>query len=326
MDWSAHAIVSGLLGGTTMARVRLLWGLLCVFSVAVSANMFASAAWDWLVGAPALSVSARVATLLVSLAVFLGGAGWLFYERHRVLDAVVIPGIAEPRPVLVTGLSNLGVQPLPPSMRTQLNVAEDLVRRVRAERVPLGDLAAPADKFPKGFGEEVKRLPWIQNLRAISYHQLRLERIVVVPSNHSKDQFDTFQGLVQALIANTAEFNGREIEIIAAGGAPVYDDFGAVQSAFNTALRVARAPRPVSSGAPAQRGLFRLWRWRREQAKGYAAHHLSIDITPGTKLVTVVAAAASFGVDGRFLYVDGNPGAPKAYNIALRLGSALAGG
>lgn len=298
---------------------RRLTALGCAFVVPVSANLFASAFWDRLAnlgGTPALSHSGTAVTLVASLAAFVITLRWLYRNRHRILDhrALFSPEPVEARPVLITGLSDLrGPQP---------DVAGSLLERVRRERVPMGDLACLAPEVTDNFGAEVARLPWIQNIRAIWSHRARIERVIVVPSAQSQDQFARFRELVQALVENTPELAARGIVTIAVGQEVDFGDYNAIQEALSDALRQARESRAATPGETPP-SLARRWR-RAGRPPAYTESDISVDVTPGTKQFSIVAAIASFGPEGRFLYVD-NVGMPRSYNISLRLAGGLIG-
>jgi hypothetical protein len=126
--------------------------------VAVSANIFASALWDLLTaGSGSLAGWAIAAVLGVSAAAFFGAILWLYLERHSILDARFdIEPRVEPRPVLITGLSDLN--------EAQLDRARELIDCVRRERYSIGVLAASPAAVVEKFGNETARLPWFQNV------------------------------------------------------------------------------------------------------------------------------------------------------------------
>jgi hypothetical protein len=298
---------------------RLVWAVGCALAVPVSANVFAATIWDLLANnaaPPGLSRWGTVAAATISVAAFVVALRWLYRHRHRILDhrALFSSELVEPRPVLITGLSDL--------RGAQLDVARDLVERVCRDQVPMRDLADLASEVKDKFGDEVARLPWLQNIRAIWSHHARIERVVVLLSTQSQQQFTLFRGLTEALIVSTPELAGRAVALISVGHDVDFFDYNAIQQALAEAFRQARVPRTTHSDETPQPVA---WRWRgRQQSLDYSESDITVDVTPGTKQFSIVAAIASFGPEGRFLYVD-NLGIPRGYNISLRLAGGLIG-
>lgn len=280
---------------------------MCAFAVPVSANIFAAALWELLTGS---NTSLSAAMMAISSVAFLVTLGWLWLERHRILDARIV---AEPqvqaRRVLVTGLSKL--------TDAQFGLAGTLLERVRSESIPLSELAAAPALLAQRFVDETPRLPWFQNLRAIWSHQARLERLVVILSPQSGEQFAKFRELIERSIDCEPAFVGREIEIVPADQAVSFSDSGAVHDALTRALKQARGlPAPTAAGQ-------RSHRFRRNALR-YRERDITIDVTPGTKPFSIAAVVSTLGPDGPFLYV-GNDGKPEMFNASLRLGSGLIG-
>jgi hypothetical protein len=184
---------------------------------------------------------------------------------------------------------------------------------VRCERCSIAVLAAPPAAVAEKFGNEIARLPWFQNIRAIWSHRTRLERLVVMQSEQSARRFETFRELIECSVANAPEFSGRRIDIIASDSAVDFGKAGAVHDALTRALRQARSFSAPPEARPA---------WLPTRGSRYRDHDITIDVTSGTKPFSIAAVVSTLGPDGRFLYV-GNDGVTQMFNASLRLADGV---
>lgn len=301
-----------------MLWTRIGAGFLCVFAIAVSANMFAATMWDWVestAGLPGVRGVVGLGVALLSLAVFLGAAICLYREGHRLLDTQVVTGPVQPRRVLITGLSALN--------SPQLAAAERLVKRIGDEPLSMAVLADRAEKVKERIPVDEATLPWVQNIRALWSHQARIERLVVVPSRGSEQpsrdsapQFPAFRALINALIAQTPEFAGRHIEVVVSGKGVNYDTHKPILRGLDQAKRqVLKTPRLKDR-------LDLPSRWLRGSPPTYGDDDISFDMTPGTKAFSVAVVLMTLSAEGRCLYVDNN-GDARGVNCSAHFAGVL---
>ena len=240
-------------------------------------------------------------TLVVALVVF-GFSGWqlkrvaeeALSSRARASSDPVDPRLGA-RPVLIMGLSPL-VKREPEAIRADIGRAIGGAFGAAEVALSVRDFAT----FQKAAAAEGRPTPtvtpWQQSIRAMWFHarpkvlpERRLKRVLVLPSQQSKDQIDLFKEYVDALFRGTIE-----VDVVrhASGAAEPF------------CIRDAEGKewRDYDRYDYVRDGLERA----KDQAKAsgtYDDADICIDTTPGQKPFSIAAAIMTLNSDVVFSYV-----------------------
>lgn len=283
------------------ASVLIILGL---FGLAVSTNVAASAFWEslhrivhtnvytpgtenwWLLGS-AMGLS----LLLFAIISFL-----LYRNRHRILNhsaKISNDPNATARKVLIMGLSSLQNLKSPALANLKSLLEEGVsLQRIAGSRKQIEEESKKDARYA-----DFDKLPWLQNLRAINYHLERLERIFIIPSIESNEpkQKQEFGSLLHSVLEGR-----KNIAVDWVGEGVNYEDYNAIRWAFEDALK-------------------------RAHAKKFPDTEISIDVTPGLKPFSIVAASMTFAPGREFLYVSTATGKPLSYDARISLAGGLFG-
>ena len=238
-----------------------------------------------------MQTRAHLLAFLVWLGVLLICTVLLYRQRYSFFEMDIKARRDEdavPRRVVVMGLS------LDPRLEKDAAAAKEAVGAFRLKASAL-DLEAAAQA-------NLERFPWQQNLRVLRHHLLRplpsagwlgrawrwLARnpeakagrfVVIVPSRESKPHAEAFKAVAEACIANSG---CPDVQLKIWERAVDYNDLDALRHELMAVVR------------------------KLQRDPGIAARldEISIDTTPGLKLVSIAGAAVTFASPLEFTYVE----------------------
>jgi hypothetical protein len=315
---SAHEVSApwlvtlGLLGGAALASMMVSFHLnklleattqhgLAQPTITDFLNWFLAFAWHGLTGP--VTTRAYLQAVLVSSGVLAIFAALLYRQRYSLFEMDIVDRRGEgapPRRIVVMGLS------LNPGLAEDEKAAEAAIEAFTAIASTL-DLEAAASADLKGF-------PWQQNLRVLRHHLLReLPRptwvkrvwawatrrprgelcrvVVVVPSRETARYANAFVAVAKACVDNSrcADVQFKIWE------RPVdYNNLGALRRELKSVVRTVQENEAIAA----------------------RLDEISIDTTPGMKLVSIAGAAVTFASPLEFTYVENtSPHSVVAFDV-----------
>lgn len=185
-------------------------------------------------------------------------------------------------------------------LRTKIESAgADSSRAKRAVVIALSELPEAAlAQLPIAMGRSLgafctqgPRIAWQQNARALRHHLVRGRKLIVyvVCSRESGLQFEKFSLLLQHLARNV----GAEVEVRHASGGDVdFNNYETVEKQFARTLEKLR------------------------NEDGVPFSEICIDVTSGTKVISIAAAVITMNREIEFSYVD-NDGGVRLFDARL---------
>jgi hypothetical protein len=246
-------------------------------------------AWQGFTGS--VEMRAHLQAVLVFAAILLVSTVLVYRQRYSIFAMDIVArrdAEAVPRRVVVMGLS------LDPRLEQDAAAAKEAVDAFKIKASAL-DLEAAARA-------NLDRFPWQQNLRVLKHHLLRplpsagwLRRtwrrlgrspksrpgrfVVVVPSRESAPHAEAFKAVAAACAANSG---CPDVQLKIWERAADYNDLDALRRELLAVVRELQRDPGVAAGLD----------------------EISIDTTPGMKLVSIAGAAVTFASPLEFTYVE----------------------
>ncbi len=126
---------------------------------------------------------------------------------------------------------------------------------------------------------------WRMPLEAVKYHLGKLEKVIVITSNSSSEQFNMFSKLLEEFFPE----KNIKLEEIKAGN---FEDFNQVQEAIEKA-------------------------YKKLKTDGIKEKDTILDITGGQKIVSIVGALLSLNPGREFEYVSTTNYSVKSYDVEI---------
>jgi hypothetical protein len=133
----------------------------------------------------------------------------------------------KPGAVVICALSAVPKGPSEERAKAARDSLDRLKEVVARDRLPLGTVAMPKDRFreflkARQLREDIGDTNWLTNLVAVYANRAAIEKVVVVPSKESAANIGEFIELVETVWANSAV--GRKLEVLALEEPVDYED------------------------------------------------------------------------------------------------------